>query len=737
MIKCEIKIKKIMYPKNKAVESGEYAIFAGEVIKHISGEKPIINVGFRTVSLKGNVPAIEEGNTFTIIFDKPETNNYGTSYSVVSISKEIDPTNKNQLKEYLNLVCGKTIAEELIKLENPYQLLTNKNDEELLKVKGIGESRLEQIYKNIGTYADYSQAYIALEPLGLTKNQIKNICLATGGAISAVEICKTNAYSLIDKVKGIGFKVADDIALKCGLSPFDDKRIKAAIKHILSICGESGKSYLLAHQLLQEIRKIISLEFFKLDSVIRQMVESNELCLSNDGMKVALPYYIKLEQDIANEIRRLVNAKSVIKIPENWKEQVKEIEEIQGWEYTDEQFVGIERVLLDNLVVICGKAGSGKSSITNAMTAILNMYDISLCCLSAKAAQRLRELTNSESASTIHKLLGLGLENKEDIDTQILSDIIIIDEASMISGSLFLTLLKSIKTGAKVIILGDDGQLTSIGNCAVFADLLRAKILSVVELTKIHRQAEKSAIITQSINIRKQIPICKKDFKGHMVLGELQDLELFMLDQEDLLYSIKKKFLEDLEIVKDILEVQVISALKTRGALSIKNINNEIQALVNPKTSKFFTGANDTKIYINDKVINLKNNYKAQDVEGMKKAVFNGSIGIVTNIDSDSVTIDFVGIGKVVIEKENFNNINLAYAISCHSAQGSQWQHVICAFDMSSYILLNVELLYTAITRAMLHCSLIIDQKTMEHCLRTVEQKTKQTLLPMFLSSPN
>ena len=735
MIKCKMKIDRIMFPKNKEVNSGDYCIFTAKVIEHLQGDYPTIHKVFKTVSLKGEVPAIGVGDKFTITFDSPEVNSYGTSYNVLSVTKEINPEDREELREYLKLMCGDSIALELMKLENPYQLLQDKNDEELLRVKGIKQSRLEQIYKKIETYSDNSLAFVKLEPLGLTKTQIKNICYSVGGAVAAIDICKNNPYLLVKKVKGIGFKIADDIAIKCGMNPFSPVRIRSAIKHILEESGEAGKSYLYAPQLLQEIRKIVAIEFYTLDSIVKDMLVNKEIVLSDDGMKVALPFYLKLEQDIAKEIVRIRDAESIIDVPEDWIETVKKIEEKQGWQHTVEQLNGIELVLKNNFVVVSGKAGSGKSTVTNAMAEVLKDYDISLCCLSAKASQRLREVTGMD-ASTIHKLLGLGMEEEAEKEPEIYSDIVIIDEASMISGTLFLKLLRAIKTGAKVIVLGDDGQLTAIGNCSVFSDLMVSKKVPHIELTKIHRQAEKSAIITKSIDFRNQVPICSKDFAGHAIMGELQDLELFVLPQEALLHQIKQKFLEDLKLVGDVLEVQVISALKTRGVLSIQNINLELQALVNPKVGESFEGTNKTKIFVGDKVINLKNNYGAKNDEGKKVGVWNGSIGIVQEIKKSEVIINFTGIGKIIIEKENFNNINLAYAISCHSSQGSQWKRVICGFDMSAYVLLNVEIIYTALTRASEHCSLIIERKALDYSARTIEQKTKQTLLPMFISNP-
>lgn len=729
-IKCKMKIDRIMYPKDREIETGEFAIFTARVIEHMAGEKPVEHSYFNTVSLKGNVPHLKEKEVFTITFGDKEENKFGVSYKVNNVTKEIDPNNKEELKEYYNFICGRQIAAELIKVENSYDLLINKNDSELLKIKGIGEAKLKKIYENIDTYSDKSYAYTKLIPLGLTKKMINNICFGVGGSAAAVEMCYNNPYELIKKVKGISFIIADQIALKCGYCNIE-KRIASAIVYILELAGEDGKSYLTASQLITELKTIASVEFHIVDKVVRQLSAEKTIQISQDGMQVALVKYVKLEQALANRFLELSNAQSVIEIPGEWRNTVKEIEESQGWSYTEEQLEAMKLVLENNVVVISGKAGCGKTSVTNAICKVLEEYDISMCCLAAKAAQRLSQVSGYE-AKTIHRMLGLGLDGTT--DNEIYADIIIVDEASMINGTLFLKLIEAIKLGAKLIILGDDGQLTSIGNCSVFSDLMNNKKICHIELTQIHRQAKKSAIITKSIAIRNQQEIYEKGFYGHRVLGELEDLELFVeKDSSNLLQLVKAKFMEDYKTVGNILEVQVITALKTRGALCTQQINLEIQKMVNILVGETFEGNNKTRIYLNDKVINLKNNYSCKTVEGRNISVFNGSIGIVKKIDAEEVLIDFTGIGCVVINKNHFQYINLAYAISCHSSQGSQWERVICAFDMSSYILLNVELLYTAVTRAISNCSLVIEDCAMQHALRTIEQKTKQTFLRGFL----
>ena len=575
-----------------------------------------------------------------------------------------------------------------------------------------------------------------MSPLGLTEKLIKKICGAYGSPQTAVEVCTTNPYDLIRKVKGVSFSKADEIARKCALDMTSDNRLEALIFCILEEGAMNGKTYLHSNQLLTRIHDIMFADMMQINKVICKMQREEVVTLIDNGQQISLTRYFELEKNICKELMRLAKAKSNIKVPDNWREIVKELEEEQGWQHTDEQWHGIETVLNSNITVVTGKAGTGKSTVTNAMTRVLNDYTIKLTCLSAKASQRIEEVTG-RPASTIHRLLGLGInkdEQYQNVDPIVLTDILIIDESSMVNGYLFLKLLKALQDGTKLVILGDDGQLQAIGECSVFSDLLTTDKLPIIHLSKIHRQAQKSAIITKSIAVRNQEEIYPKGFVGHMTLGELQDLELYIQkEREGLVEEIVKSFTKELNKRNgNVMEVQVISAMKTRGDIGTYKLNKILQKIYNRCNSTSYTTEDNVEIFVGDKVINTKNNYKTKTVNGEECPIFNGNIGIVNNITSNTIEVDFNGI-IIEFEKKDRDALNLAYAITTHSSQGSQWESVIVAFDSSAWLLLTVEMLYTAITRASNHCILIAEDKSIKQAIRTVEQKTKQTYLSRFL----
>ena len=738
-MKSKIKIGRIMFPKNTTkTKAGDFSIFTAEVIEHLEGEKPIKHKIYNTITLKGNVPAITAGDEFIAVYGNPETNDFGTSYVLNMLTKEVDKTNKKQVREYLKFLCGENIANELMKLPDPLGMIERKESEELLKVKGIGAKKLDVIYRGTAESMDFSVAFAELIPLGLTKNLVTRICKAYGSTATAIELCKTNPYVLTKKISGVSFTVADEIARKCGLDMKSESRIECAVHHILSENGMNGRTYLLSNQLIHMLNDLIEVDFETVNKVITKMVQDGTVMLLKDGKEIALAYYFELEKQIAIELKRIATAESHIKIPEDWVDTVKELEQEQGWEHTEEQWEGIRTVLNNNVTVVTGKAGSGKSTVTNAMCRVLNDYTIKMTCLSAKASQRIAEVTNRD-ATTIHRLIGLGKQKvKPENILPLFADIVILDESSMVSGELFLLLLKAIKDGTKLIILGDDGQLQAIGDCAVFSDMLVTKkdMFPVVKLTKIHRQAQASAIITKSIDVRNQIDLYPRGFTGHTTLGDLQDLELFIQDEREGLENIVvEQFFSNLkEVCNNIMEVQIISAMKNRGNLSTMNLNAIIQSRYNKNYNlsnrKEYTTKSGVLLLEGDKVINTKNNYKTKDADGEDYPIFNGNIGIITDILPDSIRVDFNG---RIVELKERDALNLAYAITVHSSQGSQWDRVICAFDTSMWILLNVEMLYTAMTRASKHCVVIAEDKAIRQSIKTVEQKTKQTYLNRFL----
>lgn len=738
MRKSKVKIVRKLYPKGKH-NAGEFAIVAVSLVEHMEGEKPKLHSVYGNFSLLGAMPSFDMGDEFIVCYDHEECKNGSYSYKVLHMTLGLDLENPEMLFTFLQKTAGVSVAREMMKVPNILQLLKDQNDEELLKIKGIGEKKLLHIYKNMDTKTDNVIAYAELGKFGISHNMIDKICKAFASPVTAVQVVKKNPYALVTKVNGIGFKKADEIAIAIGFDLNSEERIKAAIFHVLETEAQGGRTYLLGNQLLGELSALLNIDKGKIVSCIKQLQKEGLVFVHGKGKEFGLVKYLDLEKNIAEQLKRIKLAQSKIEVPENWRDIVKDIENKQGWEYTDEQMTAIEQVLFDNVSAVTGYAGTGKTTVVNAMTSILDKYLIKQCALAAKAAQRMEEVTGIPS-STIHRLLGLGkMENDEMLNENqdyLPIDIVILDEASMVNGELFLKLLQAIPNGSKVIILGDTGQLQAIGSCAVLSDILSSDFIPSTQLTKIHRQAAASAIISKSIDIRHQKDIYESGFAGTRILGDLQDLELNIYDKSQLQEKALISFDKSMSILDDIMEVQIVTPMKQRGDICTETLNKLIQSKYTTTLgAKYECRKWKCNIYVGDKVINLKNNYETFSPTGEKRPIANGNMGIVREITEDSIIIDFTMQGEVEIEGEARENINLAYAITIHSSQGSQFKHTIVAIDNTAYQMANVEILYTGITRAQKYCYLIAEPSIIKTCLRNVENNKKQTYLSKILNS--
>lgn len=396
----------------------------------------------------------------------------------------------------------------------------------------------------------------------------------------------------------------------------------------------------------------------------------------------------------------------------------------------------------NNKIFITGNCG--KTSTASGICRIFKDYEILAVALSGKAAVRITEATGLP-ASTIHRGLqwtaGYFLYDKYN---KAPFDIVLIDEATMINGTLFLSLLEAIPSGAKVIIMGDVQQLTSIGNCQVFSDILNSGVVPTVRLTKPHRQALRSGIIPTSIKVANQEQLFDNNFEGFQIIGELQDMELNITkDKGDLSDFVVEKFKQEYDKIGEIEEVQVIAPLKTKGNISCYTLNTKIQQYYNPISenddtieivlSKSKDDKKSYKIKVGDKVINTKNNYKSLNVDGDICPIYNGNIGIVKSINSKGCIVDFIGIGEIFLNSQGSKKLELGYAISIHKSQGSGFKSTIIALDNSSYIMNNAELLYTAITRAKKYCVLVANNQAVRMTIKKKEINTKQTFLKDML----
>lgn len=765
ILKFECALDRIIYPKySKKVQSGDFAIFSMRIIKWIDNKIDEIE----TIKLKGTTCTLEYGTTYKVFCKLAETHEiYGDTYGLIYISKCIDISSKDKQKEFLKNVLNENLVEKLFdEYDDVIKLLENRDVKSLMKIKGIGNQVALRMIDEYEESKDYSSIYMELGQLGFTHTFIKKLVDFYKSPDTVIDIVKNNPYDLL-RVEGIGFKKADEVACKVGITQYDIRRIKGFLLYYLNDQGEAGRSYLNYQDLMKALYD--TLGFIPeeiINATAKQMIDNKDVVVLDNGSKIALKKFYNLEKNIMNELFRLqiglvkvvendsnkVNSIHDDYIPRsfnigNWETITENVEEKQGFMFTDEQRAAIKLSLDNHVMALTGGAGVGKTSTANGICSLYSGYSILACALSGKASVRITEATGLP-ASTIHRALGYQngefMFNKEN---KLAVDIVLIDEATMTNGTLFLSLLEAIPTGAKVIIMGDVQQLTPIGNCQVFADILDSNVLPVVKLSKPHRQALRSGIIPTSIKIANQQQIFDGNYTGNVIIGELEDMELDISgkgNDESISDKIIKHFQVELEKFHDVMEVQICVPMRLRGELSCYNLNSKIQSIYNPKLSNcneieiFLEKKNDeAKKYIiraGDKVINTKNNYKCINSEGDTTPVFNGNMGIVKEIEKNGMcTIDFIGVGEVLFTKSDCKNLELGYACTVHKLQGSGFCSTIVGLDNSSYIMNNSELLYTAITRAKKYCILVANNYAVVKAIQTKEVKTKQTFLKDML----
>ena len=747
---------KQLYPKTKH-NDGDFAIISCVVNEAIKGDPHESNWG--TIVITGNMPYMKANTKYRFIgTEKYDEKRCSYSCEVGYMDEYTTNLTDKDFELYLGDVLTPAQFKKVKKVAGIKTLLDNKNIKALAEIKGIGEATAHKILEKY-TANKSNASYIArLSSIGVSETMRKKLLDRYKSYGVIIKKLTENPYVLAEDVDGIGFAKADELGLKAGMKKNDTRRIRGLIYHVLNSKSIEGQSYIYFSELLKEIidkiynNKESDLDRNLLGGILTSMLQSETIWASEDRQYIGLYEVYRLEQALAKEIVRISNQKNKFDYT-GWEDEVKQIENEQGWKYTDEQRNGILTSLRDNFVMVVGKAGSGKTTVTNAMSRILSNknYTIAQACLSGKASLRMQEVTGRDS-STIHRLLefnpqGGFTRNKEfPIDT----DVLIIDEVSMVDTRLMLSLLKAVKDTTKVIFLGDPAQLPSIGLGNIMTDLLNHKgIVSVVELTQIHRQAQKSAIITQSIAMRENKLIVPYGFKGVQVLGELQDLTLDVDDnKEDLPTKVLEYYKEGFNKYNNIMDICVACATRLRGQLSCFNINRLIKLWYNPLKEDSREGVDyiittvsanyHYVISIGDKVLVTKNNYSAEvwnedREEFVEGAVFNGNLGVVTQIGIGFIEMDIDTIGKVRFKENKYNTLELGYAVTCHKLQGSQSKRIIVAMDMGGYSLLSSEWGYTAITRAMDEAIVVTEPNALYRCCSNNLNSLKFTFLGMIL----
>lgn len=652
--------------------------------------------------------------------------------------------------------------------DNPIQTIEDFGAEALVKVKGIGIKTAERIVDKYIGCKDKSKAYVELCGLGLSTSIVDKLILRYHSPDIAIDKIKDNPYILIKDIKGVGFRKADEIAMKMGFSSDDVRRCVAFVYYFFNSKADDGDCYTEYDEFLNELDNVLGVDYpdESINKAMKQLDSEGELWvkdyINDDGYEytlLGLKKYYDIEKEICYHLTRLMSAENKTVIDEEIAIQhIREQEEKQGWNFTERQLEGIFTCMNNNVTIIIGYGGTGKTSAVSGMLACMDEdFDFEQCALSGKASVNLADITGKEG-KTIHSLLGYTPETNTyqyDEKHKLYTDLVILDEASMIDIELALRLLRAIPNGAKLIMLGDTNQLEGIGAGNFLLDMIDSGKIPVVLFDKVHRQGAKSAIKTESINVAEGKRIVKSGWQGTEIRGELQDLKLIGFNHNKSVNTkrpsidlIMEEFKEVYKKVKNIEDIVVAVPTKTNGTGCLP-INKLIQDYVLPKKRSESIRVGDDKdgfdIYVGDKVINLKNNRKTYGYEevikdGIKvidkitRPIYNGNIGeVIEIIDETSIIVDFYNIGEVIVKDKQLQQLALGYAITVHKLQGSTIPYVIGCVDYSHYTMLNRQLVYTLMSRAKYELRFIFETNALLKAISTNKVSTKRTFLYHFL----
>jgi exodeoxyribonuclease V alpha subunit len=611
---------------------------------------------------------------------------------------------------------GKKYSDILFeKYNNEVKNIFESESWELIKnILPISEKQLNEIIQSWNKCKQYSSLHTFLYSSGMSPFSVKKIYKIYGE--KSLEIIKKNPYLLMENI-GIGFKIADRIAIESGISLIDPKRVYAAILFLIEESKENGNTKILYDDLINLTESICNIEKDIIKHYLQNLIDNKKLILFKLEDKIFISDYniFSYEKDIYNFIKKRLNIK--------YKYINNDNIEKNNFELSEEQINAVLGALSNSFSIIIGGAGTGKTTVIKTIYNFANKHNKSCILLAptGRAARRIYESSNF-NANTIHKALGFkrinDIKNGKKAENYILkSDIVIIDEASMIDIYLMKTIIESINIATQIIFVGDQNQLPSISCGNILYDIVSTNIETCFHLKKIFRQKNTSQIIL----------ISEKISNGIIPKINSKNADLIMTIEQDKLNGleiIKEIFKNNFDFEKQESNIQIITPMN-KGITGTNNLNITIQKICqdiikNKNIFKKIFG----RFYINDKVIQIKNDYNL--------GVFNGEIGKIIDFEDEKIKVDFKD--KIIYYDFNASsNISLAYAITIYKAQGSEFKNIIIPLYMEHFIMWNKKSLYTAITRASENCTIIGEKKALICAVKKKENNQRETILKYFL----
>lgn len=655
-------------------------------------------------------------------------------FKAKSIIPEI-PTTVDAILAYLSAGRIKGISKELASRlvaefgQKTLEIIENE-PQKLKRVKGFGASRIKAITEGIGDQIGFRSILLFLHGFGLSKRHIQKIYKHYG--VKAVEVIKQNPYTLCYDVEGIGFSIADRIALRSGMEPDNPNRIIAGVIHSLNngiyVNGDTG----LTRQALQkEAFNLLGREGAVLgdviDEAIGQVIESTFAReLDIDGVSVIFPKFMyQAEQNIAKQVQRLLTQFQGV-AHRNIDKLINDAEKRLEITLAPQQRQAVKTSSSEGMSIITGGPGTGKTTIIRALLDCMmkgfgyTADDILLCAPTGKASKRLSQASGME-AMTMHRALSYSPEKDgflHDRENPLHAKLIVVDEASMIDTQLMAWFIMAVAMGTQLILLGDVDQLPSVGPGKVLSDLIASGKVPVTRLTDIYRQGKESQIIVNAHLINKgQMPNITNGSDTDFWFIRTQNDDLLAEQILSLVHRVARHF--ELDPFNDI---QILTPMR-KGAVGQITLNNRLQALLNGQAGpgiKIRQDDTDVEFKEGDKVMHIKNN---QDMQ-----VFNGDTGRVASVNLKDRTLRVNYEGRLVeYAYADLEQLRLSYAMTIHKSQGSEYPCILIPCTLSHYTMLNRNLFYTGITRCKSRCVIAGDEKAMKIAVERVSSDKRIT----------
>jgi exodeoxyribonuclease V alpha subunit len=680
----------------------------GYIIAHLNDNK-------EKLTIVGIVPYISEGQNLKLEGEWVNHPQFGKQLRIIHC-EEIVPSSIAGIEKYLASGViqgiGPITAKKIVQRfgENTMNVLDNEI-ERLKEIDGVGQKKIELICESYSKQREVKNIMIFLQTYGVTPNQCVKIYKRYGG--ESIKVVKDNPYVLTETISGIGFKVADKIAQSLGIDKESPFRIQSGINYVVNEFCALGNTYMPLEKLHREAKNILGVSDEEIQKNIYDNVLQGKLKVENiegEQCVFTVPFYY-CELGITKKIITLSVAKYDA-LDLDIDEEIEKFEKEKHIQFAMSQKAAICGAIENSIEVITGGPGTGKTTIINCITEVFEEagMKVYMAAPTGRAAKRMTEATGRE-AKTIHRLLEIGMGEEEGSqffrgeESPLDCDVLIVDEASMIDVMLMNSLLKAISIGTRLIIVGDVDQLPSVGPGNVLRDIIDSNCVRVVKLKEIFRQAQESMIIVNAHKINNgEMPILNKRDKDFYFI-ENDNSEKILDNVIDLINTRLPKFNKEWDKMK---HIQILSPMR-KGILGIENLNEKLQQILNPKSKyKKEKQYRNTIFRVGDKVMQIKNNYSIKwnkinaKAEESGVGVFNGDVGYVEDIDEDNenVIVVFDEDKRVEYEGMFLDELTLAYAITIHKSQGSEFKVVIMPMFMGPPLLMNRNLLYTGITRA-------------------------------------